>query len=119
MSACGQNEACKGYAEGYASAKGSLEGAFGGLVSAVSNIESGMGSISIPNDYLGDKVASALDSITGGITEIQSLVDTLREQAINFADRKEKEHMEHYLKWEAEQKKLVSSEHTEVDTTEG
>lgn len=110
MSACGKDDGCLGIAEGYAAAASSLEGAFSGLESAVSDLGSSIGSVSVPDDYLGEKIVPALGNIASGISSISGMVSGLKGGAISFARGKEQEHRQHYIAWKEEQERLRKEE---------
>ena len=101
---CNKDEGCLNIANNvYPGLQGEINGSISSITNNVNEIISGLSGLSIPDDYLGEKVKSQVDSICGSLTSDVGEISSLSGSINNFVGSKIEEHQEHYRNWLAQQ----------------
>lgn len=101
--ACNRNQTCLSLANKYPPLQGEIASAISSIQSKVEEIIGALDGVSIPNDYLGAKVKSSINSISSSLNSDISKLATAGKQINSFAESKMKEHKKHYEAWKFEQ----------------
>ena len=105
---CNRDDGCLKIAEStYPSLQSEINTSVNSINTELSDVVSSLQSLTIPDDYLGEKVKDRITSITASLGDDQSSVDAINSELDSFISEKITEHTEHYNEWLQEQERLA------------
>ena len=91
----GKGPGCKDIANKYTIYVEDISQSVSSIKINLSKIKSELESLSVPNDYLGEKVKSRLESICSNFSSDESSIDGAFSSIESFANEKKNDHMQH------------------------
>lgn len=105
--ACSKNQDCLRIATDiYPGLQGEIDGSIQTIVSSLNDITGELSTLTVPGDYLGNKVREKLETIISSLDSDKSNVEAAKGNIDTFIGEKVEEHLEHYDSWEREQEEL-------------
>ena len=116
--ACGKDQGCLRIANStYPGLQAEINGSINTITNNINEIMSVLNSLSIPDDYLGSKVKTRVNSICSSLSSDEGEVSSISGNINSFVSSKIKEHQEHYNMWKTEQqRKLQAKKEKEKET---
>lgn len=115
--ACGKNQGCLNITNNvYPGLQVEINSSINNITTNINEIVSELGSLVIPEDYLGTKVTEELDEICSNLSNDVLEVNSVGRSINNFISLKKEEHQKHYRQWQEEQRRLqVEHENNEKE----
>ena len=113
---CNRDSGCLNIARSiYPGLKGEIDSSISNVNNQVEEILGELSSLTIPEDYLGNKVKMKLDEICSGFETDKSELSAAKANINAFIDGKIQEHYSHYNEWQRLQKKMEEEKHKIVE----
>ena len=117
MTRC-NGENCLSIANDYINKKSSLNSSLNSMKENITNASDTLNSLSVPEDYIGNKVKQKLESIHNELVADAEIVGNFNKEISGFVDQKVTEHRNHYHNWRMAQEELFKKKNELVNDTE-
>ena len=106
--ACNKDSGCLKIANStYPGLKTEIDSSSTAITDNIQSVIDELSALSVPDDYLGEKVSSRLKTICTELTSDIASVKTMNSSIDGFIDEKITEHTNHYNAWKREQERLA------------
>lgn len=108
---CNRDSGCYTIAKStYPKLQGEANGAISSAQSDINSIIDSLGGLTIPNDYLGNKVKKKIDEIDKAFSSNVNELSTIKGKLDTFVTAKIKEHENHYNAWKKQEEERKKQE---------
>ena len=111
---CSKDSNCLNlYSKVYPSAKDTIDSSINTIKGELSDIETTLSELIVPDDYLGTKVQEQLAEICASFEEDESSIASLESGINTFVNSKIQEHKQHYANWKKIQDSIMAKKKEE------
>lgn len=116
---CNKDEDCyRIYIKEYPSYLGTIDPAIRSIKTQIEEVETSLTGLSLPDDYLGNKIKDKLDILISDIDSDKSSISAETTAIRSHIITKRAEHKEHYEEWKIKKARLDEQKDNSSQTTE-